>query len=122
RERTELAPARHEVETAEHALTGVPESVDAQRRLATAFRRQAVALTSILKLMQDQRQLFEIAEGALFEDLNSFRYKLRPESYSIKPLYMVSEPGSNAAVQRIFGATRPINGVMRVDNKDPLEL
>lgn len=118
KDKAELAPARKDVERAEREVTAAPESIEKQRALATAYRRRAVALTGLLKLMTDHRALFELWEGQGYDQLDRFKYKLEERRWIQKPFYVIREGAEPLDVQlkRVVGAMRPVNGVLRVDN------
>ena len=117
-EKAELEPARKEVERGELGVITEVNSVEKQRALAAAYRRQAVALSKLLKTMTDHRAMFELWEGAGFDSLDRFRYKLEDRRWIQKPFYVVKEADGplDAQVKRISSAVRPLNGVLRCDN------
>lgn len=124
-EKTELAPARKDVERAELALIANVTSSQAHRALATAYRKQAVALSNLLNQMIAHQKRFTLWEGAGFEELDRFRYKLEPRRFVHKPHYVIKEADGDPAAQlkRLSALVRPFNGVVRVDNpSQPLNL
>jgi hypothetical protein len=69
--------------------------------------------------MVDYRETFRFWGGSQYEDLDRFRYKLRPDHWANKSFFVVSPAQGDVNVQlrKLLGQVKPINGIIRIDNE-----
>lgn len=119
KERSDLTPARREVERALRTVTTAPDDLQAHRDLIAAYRKRARALASLLTMMAEQRQHFAAKSGPVFDAVNSHQYKLREGHWGFKSFYEISERPDDpveAQLSRLLAIVRPLSGILRINN------